>query len=264
VISSQPNAGAAATVWQHVFTLQDLAVSLQLPVTTLIEIMGTAHNVMRPSMLLKMMEMTGDGRARISSTTQFHGSGKEIVPSGLSFAQVQSRLPVDQHYFMNSQAKVVVADSVSLANAVDYGASLGLNSWGWSVNNNPLTDDGYRPGSDTWQTTGDPDSGQIRAEMLTGKQEVSATQVVRLRDQTERNLLKSRKKLDWQLDLVGGTITGIYKRRLTVRMPEVRYDSLDIPGGSPLAQNIRMKSFGDAPITFTLINEVPSYTELPA
>jgi hypothetical protein len=259
VVTTALTVAPAPLVYQHVFTLQDANVSRQLPVVSLVELIGNAHNVLHPSMLLKMLSLKGDGAKRIDTTVQFHGSGKEIAPSGLSYAQVKALLQGGLRYFFNSQAKATVADEITLANAVDYGATRGLNSWELGINNNPMLDDGFRPGSDRWQTTGDPDSGQIRAEMLFGKREVTSSMVTRLRDQTERNALKARKKLNWKLELIGGTITGAHKRKLTAEMPNVRYDAVDIAGGGLMTQQIRMRSFGDAPVTFTLVNTIPSY-----
>jgi hypothetical protein len=210
VVTDQPSAINHPLVFRHVFTLLNHNTTRQLPVASLAEIIGTAHNVLHPSMLLKMLSMSGDGRKRITCSTQFHGSGREIQPSGLSYAQIKALVDAQNlHYFFNSQAKATIADAGTLLNAENLSAVRKFRSWEWAINNNPDTDNGYAPGADKWQTAGDATSGAVRAEMLNGLRQLTASQVVRLRsDSEERAALKARKPLNWLLELTGGLISN--------------------------------------------------------
>jgi len=271
VVTSQPDAINHPTVYQHIFTLLNHNVGRQLPVASLVEILGTAHNVMHPSMLLKMLSMSGDGVKRIDTGVQFHGSGREISPSGLSYAQVKALVDAQSlHYFFNSQAKATIADAGTLLNAENLSALHKFRSWSWSINNNPDVENGYAPGADKFQTDGDTTSGAIRAEMLNGMRELSASMVVRLRsDSEERAALKARKPLNWKSELTGGLISTFagppvtkFYHKLTVEFAKVRYTTLDLQSGGLITQNIAMKPFDAADVVrATLINTVPSYTD---
>lgn len=271
VITSQPAAVNHPTVYQSEFTLLDHNVSRQLPVASLIEILGTAHNVMHPSMLLKMLSMKGDGDKLIDTSMQFHGSGREISPSGLSYAQVKALVDAQVlHPFFNSQAKATIADVGTLLNAENLSALHKFRSWEWAINNNPMAEEGYAPGADKWQTAGDATSGAIRTEMLNGMRQLTASQVVRLRaDSEERAALKARKPLDWKLELTGGLISTHagppvtkYYHKLILEFAKVRYTTLDLQGGGIVTQQINMKPFDAANVVkATLINTVPSYTD---
>ena len=270
VATTQPDAVHHPTVYQHIFTLLNHNTSRQLPVASLAEIVGTAHNVMHPSLVLKMLSMKADGVKIVETSTQFHGSGREISPSGLSWAQVKALVNAQTlHNFFNSQAKATVADAGTLLNAENLSALHKFRSWEWSINNNPMVDEGYAPGADKWQTPGDATSGAIRAEMLNGLRQLAASMVVRLRaDSEERAALKARKPLDWKLEMTGSKISHYagppatdYFHKLTVEFEKVRYSTLDLQGGGLITQKINMKPFDSTNvIKATLINTVPSYT----
>lgn len=270
VVTDQPDAANHPLVYRHVFTLQDHNVSRQNPVWSLAEILGGAHNVLHPSMLMKALSMKGDGKKRIDASVQFHGSGREVAPSGLTWSQVKALVDAQAlHYFFNTQCKATVADVGTLLNAENLSGAFKFRSWEFGVDLDPDAESGYAPGAEKWMTAGDATSGAVRAEMQNGIRKITASQVIRLRDQTERLALKTRKALDWQLNMKGGKISGptggtTKYHELTVELAKVRYSALDLQSGgqSPMTQQIQMKAFDVSTVVkATLINTVESYTD---
>jgi hypothetical protein len=264
VVTTQPAAISDPTVYQHVFTLQDPTVSRQLPVASVVEVVGAALNRLHPSMLLGQLGLSGDGIKRIEAQAQFNGTGATTTPSGLTVADMETIRQTGLHYFFNSQAHATIADAGTLLNAVAYGALKRFNSWSWGLNNNPLLEEGYRPGSDKYLTAGDATSGAVRAELLFGLRAITASQLVRLQSQAdELAALKSRKDLDWKLELIGGTISNAYKHKLAIELTRVRYSTVELGSsqGGLVTQQINMKPFGSntGVMSITLTNTVQSY-----
>ena len=266
VVTTQPDEEAAPNVYQHVFKPMDVSSARQLPATTLVEILGTALNRKHPSMCVKNFSMKGDGLKRVESSFQFKGSGKEITPSGLSVTQAKARLLTGLHYFFNSQATLTLADAVTLANAVAYGANRRHNNWEFGFDNQFIEDEGYFPGADRFQTDGDATTGATRTELLVGKRTATASVNVRFKDQSEElAALKSQKKLDWKLVLTGALIEATYKHKLTFEAHQLQYETVELSAGGSGLVNAQIKpkievnpSNGDW-VTATLINNVPSY-----
>lgn len=269
VTTTQPDATNMPALYRHVFAPQDPVVSRQLPVATIVEILGSAINRSQPSMLLSSLSMKGDGVKRIMASLQFKGSGRETLPSGLSVANAESLLEDDQHFFFNSQAAATIADAGTLANAIPYGAQKRFNSWDWGWNNNPLAEEGYRPGAGNFQNNADPTSGAVRSELLMGVTEGMASMVVRLLTQSDEHAaLKARKKMDWKLVLTGGVIgtymSTTYNHKLTVEYPKVTYTSVDLGQSNGLmTQALQMRPQYDKAtnkkVIVTLDNTVGSY-----
>jgi hypothetical protein len=232
--------------------------------------LGSAHNVMHPSMLMKQLSMKGDGKKRLDASIQFHGSGAETDPSGLSFSQVKALVDAQAlHYFFNTQCKATIADVGTLANAENLSGAFKFRQWEFGIDLDPDVENGYAPGADKWRVAGDPTSGAVRSEMQNGIRKITASHVIRLRDHTERNALKARKALDWQLNAKGGKISGpaggtTKYHELTIELSKARYTSVDVQGGgsSPVTQQIQMKAFDASTVVrATLINTVESYTD---
>lgn len=271
VTTTQPDAVNHPLVYQHVFRLLDHNVARQLPVTSLVEILGTAHNVMHPSMMLKQLSLRGAAEKLVDTSLQFHGSGREISPSGLSYAQVKALVDAQTlHHFFNSQAKATIADAGTLLNAENLSTLRKFRSWEWAINNNPMVDEGIAPGAEKFQTAGDNASGAVRAEMLNGIRSLTASMVVRLRsDSEERAALKARKPLNWKHELTGGLISSHagppatkYYHKLTTEFAKVRYTTLDLQPGNIVTQQINMTPFDAADVVkCTLINTISSYTD---
>ena len=267
VVTTQPDAAGAPQVYQHVFTPMDISNARQLPATTLIEVVGTALNRKFPSMCMENFSMKGDGMKRIETSFQLRGSGKEITPSGLSVAQMKARLLSGLHYFFNSQATITIADAVTLANAIAYGANRRHNNWEFGWNNQFLSDEGYFPGAGRFQTTGNAESGAVRSELLVGRRVPSGSLNVRFQDQSEEHAaLKSRKKLDWKLELTGSVIQAAFKHKLTFQAHQIQYEMVELgkSNGGLITSQIKPKFLVDPAsgqwVTATLMNNIPSYT----
>jgi hypothetical protein len=266
VVTTQPDAVGAPNVYQHVFKPADISTSRQALATTGIEILGTALNRKHPSLCMKNWSIKGDGQKRIESNFSFIGSGKEVRPSGLSVAQAKARLLTGLHYFFNSQAKVTIADAGTLANAVNYGATRRHNTWDFGFENKFAEEEGYFPGGDQFQTTGDTTSGATRTELLIAKRAATASLDVRFKDQGEEHAaLLAQKKLDWKTVLTGGLIEAAFKHKLTLEAHQLQYTMVELTPASSGLINAKITpklevnpSTGDW-LTATLINSTPSY-----
>jgi hypothetical protein len=271
VVTTTPNAVGAPTARQHVFKPQDPNVSRQLPATTWVEQVGAALNRLFPSCVCDNFNIRGEGIQRIMSAFSLRGSGKEVEPSGVVFATDGTnnvRPATGLKYLFNSQVEVTVADAGTLSNAVNYGATKRLESWGLSYQNTPLGDIGYRPGSTDFQTAGDVESGAIRSECLFGDRSIVPEFVARL-DSTsnERAAMRSQKSLDWRALLTGPVIGGAaaLHHSLSIRTRINRYSAVDLGNqGGILTVAVRPTALWDLTtaeiLEIILVNETTSYT----
>jgi hypothetical protein len=267
VTTTQPDSVLAPTVYQHVFTPVDPNTTRQLLATTMIEITGAAINRKFPSMCGSQLTMKGDGVKRVEASATFKGSGRETEPSGLVVADMDTIKQTGLHYLFDSQAKLTISDAVTLANATDYSAGgRRMASWQFGLDNKPMLDEGYIPGSDKRRDDTDPTSGAVRTELLFGKREFTASTVVRVLSQSDEHAaLLTRKLLDWSLRLRGAKIGATtYYHQLTLEALRVRYNMVDYKSLNGLIYcDVQTKLFdavGSNPMTATLINTVPSYT----
>lgn len=266
VTTTQPDAVTAPTVYQHVFKPQDRNVSRQLPAATLIEIIGSVLNRKFPSMAAGTLSIKGDAMNRISASMGLRGSGAVVMPSGMTNAQWETIALANQHYLFNSQAKLTIADAGTLLNTIDYGSVKRLESWEFAGNNNPIADDAFRPGANKFQDANDPTSGALRSEMLFGTRDWTMNFMARLLSQSdELAALRSRKKLDALIELVGARIgVTTFNHKLSIHAPKVSYTTVDLGAKNGLITvQITPRIFFDTATnqdaTVTLINETPSY-----
>jgi hypothetical protein len=270
VVTTQPNAGTAPTVYQHVFNPQDENVSRQLPVTTWIERLGGASPAIDrkfPSMCVEQFGLKGDGVTRIAANLAFVGSGLVTTPSGLSVADMETIRQAALHYFFNTQVDLTIADAGTLSNSIDYGSVKRLESWSADINNNLIKADAYRPGAALFQTSGNPTSGAIRSELLFGIREYKMGFMARLASQSdELAALLARKPLDCKIVMTGAQIGAtIYNHSLTLEAPRLVYDVADLGAKNGIVTiAITAKLLFDITsgkqLTWTLINTTTSYT----
>jgi hypothetical protein len=260
VETDQPDGLAAPQVYRHVFRPLDPSVSRQLPSTSLIELAGSAHDVMFPSAVIEKLALRGDGKARLIADFDWRGSGKRIAPSGIHWTTQVNDLTGAVNYFYNSQMALEVDDG---AGVVAYQCR--YDGFSFELDNQLLADDGYRPGCALFQDADDPASGMVRGECLFGERTLTCEFVVRLAPGgAEFNALQQQKSMNITLTAVGGAIQGGFNHRLSIRLPIARYQVVSLGETNGLL-NLRVSA---APLfdpstgkiaEVELINNVASY-----
>lgn len=170
---TQPDATNNASVYQHLYSTMDLTVTRQPPSRTWVEKVGSAIDRALPGVCCAQLALSGEGSQRLVGSGQWQGSGKVVNPSGLTGTKISGL-----HYFYESQCGVTFDDGTTITNLAT--ASNRLNSWRFEIINQLLTDDGFRPGAAAFQTSGNPDTGEVRTEMLLGDQSFNIVTNVRL------------------------------------------------------------------------------------
>ena len=264
VAVTTPDAVNAPGARKHKFTPLDIAVSKQLPPRTLVEIVGTGLNRTLPSMVTESLELKGSGSGHVSASTSYRGSGKLVKPSGITAADIVRLIGL--HYFTNSMVKLTRSDSGTLLNPQTLGAANRLDNWAFRVKNNLLAEQGYVPGDELFQTTGNPATGMIRSELLVESQDFEFEYNARFAAQSEELAhLESGKEIDVLLALTGPVIGGAVKHKLAVNAPRVFYEMVDLTPKDKVV-HVQVKCFLmfdetlDLPASVELVNEVLSYT----
>ena len=262
VVTTQPDAGANPTVYQHVFSTLDLTASRQLPSRSWVEQVGSAIDRLHPGVCCAQLAMSGEGRGRLLGSGGWQGSGKEVEPSGLTGADITGL-----HYFYQSQCTVKFDNGVTVTNMAT--APNRLNSWRVEILNQLLADDGFRPGAAVFQTTGDATTGEVRSELLVGDQTFNISANVRLLSNDPlRAYLKSQTNLIFTNDIVGGVIaggTGAYNHKIAIKAYKAPFKSIELPARNGLvALQLSINPLYDLAagkdLEITLINDVASYT----
>lgn len=268
VTTTQPDATNVPAVKQHVFKMQDLAVSKQSLARTYIEIVAGVINKKFPSMVVEEFGLKSSGVGRLSQTMNMRGSGKETRPSGLVVADIDTIRLTGLHPFMHTMLKLIVADAGTIANPVDYSQSGNyVDSWDVSIKKNHLLDEGYVPGAGLYDVANDPTSGALRSECLIDTYELALNAVVRLlNDSDQLAAMRAKKQLDFAASWIGAKIgTTAFNHKLTTHAPRLSYDMVELGSSKGLVTaQIKAKIFFDATtnreMDFTLINDVASYT----
>jgi hypothetical protein len=268
VTTTTPDSVNAAAVRKHVFKMQDLSAVKQGPAMTLVEIVGGAINRALPSMVVEDFGFKGSGVGRVSQTMDLRGSGLITTPSGLTAADIETIRLTGLHPFMHTMMKLTIADAGSLSNPTDYSASGNyVESWDFGLKKTLLADQGYTPGAGLYFIAATPTSGAIRSECLIDTYEYTLNFVVRLLSQSnELAALRSKKKLDAQLDLIGPTIGATtFKYKLSGHAPRLSYDMVELGSSKGLVTaNLKCKVFFDPAsgkeVEWSLWNDVTSYT----
>ena len=234
VVSTQPDSVGAPTVWKHVFTIQDLTVSRQLPSFTGVEQLKPAIDRRLVGLVMEALTLKGEGSQRLQGSANFRGSGKLVSPSGVDIDPATGL-----NYFYESQVTFKLDDGVSVNNFAN--APNRLNSWQFGIANQLLADDGYRPGAARFQEDGNPDSGETRSEMLIGDQTFNPSFNARLlSDSTLFDAITTQKEFDGLWDIVGKQIVAVDTTDDTqggdfnVLTNPVTVDKADYPGITPV------------------------------
>lgn len=230
IASAQPAAGTDPNVSQHTVKPIDLGVSHQLPPYGLAEKAGTGLDQEFVGMVGKRFLLSGDGIGVITGEVELEGTGKRTEPSGLIFqpdASYNVPAPSGLVYWKNTMLSLSVADSGTLANAINYCAAKRVNKWSIEINNtlNP----GFRPCAGDYQTANDPDSGAVASEKLIIGQTISPQVVVRVEPgSVELQYLREQRPLDFKLALTGATISNAYKHKVEYSSPITVYSAVQV------------------------------------
>lgn len=269
VVSSQPDAGGNPTVYSHIFTPLDPAVTLQPPAYTFGEKLSGGLDQLYPSCCVKKLRISGDDVGRIKGEVDLIGSGKRIEPSLAILAPTASyNIPPfpSYVYFAGSQLALRVADETTLSNPINYCSGLRVNSWSVEINRTLAEDAGYRQCAGDFQDSADVDSGAIRSELLQTDFDVVIQFQVRVESgSAEYTALQTQKKLDWKADLTGKNISGIYNHKLTLNSLFSAYSAVEVGNQDELAVfNITVKQLFNSTsgnsFAATLVNTTASYT----
>jgi hypothetical protein len=265
VATSQPSAGPDPTVYEHILSMQDPNTSRQLPVYSFAEIVGAGVNCLYRDGVFEGVKLMGEGINRASMSFTLRGSGKRVTPSGITWA-THVNAATGKKYLFNSVCGLAVRDASTLANSFDYGALKRMESWSIELGNTLLAEDGYRPGSADFQTTGDVESGCIRSECLFGAKTVNMNFVIRLDSASDEYAkIQAQDDLDILLTLTGPTISNAYTHKLIGRITLQRYAAVEYGNKNGIVTlNITAKPLFDVAaskiIQFTLTNTTASYT----
>jgi hypothetical protein len=266
VATTQPDALGAPAVKRHAFKVQDLAVSKQAPAMTLIEFVGAVINRLIPSYVVEDWGLKGEGTSRLTETMGLHGSGFLVEPSGLDVDDIIEL--ANLHPFTHSMVQLVVADSVSLDNEEDFSAGGNyLASWALNLKKKLLLDEGYIPGAARYFVDGDETSGAVRTECLIESYMFDMDFQARLlAGSSALAAVRSKKKLDVAIDIIGGQIGATtFNYKLSIHAPRVSYDTVELPSSNGMFRvSIKPKIFfdtaTDTDVEVVLINDVASYT----
>lgn len=203
--TSTPDGAGAPTLRKHIFTLQDLLTSRQLPSFTGLEQLLPTIDRRLVSLVAASLGLRGEGSQRLQGTVNWQGSGKVIPDSGVTIDESTGQ---NLNYFYQSQVTLKLDDGVDLTNFAT--APNRLNAWQWEIQNQLLAEDGFRPGAAQFQTGGDPDSGETRSECLLGDQAFNPSFSARLlSDSAIFDAITTQKIFDGLWDIVGKQIASV-------------------------------------------------------
>lgn len=264
ITTSQPASGTDPLVYRHVFVPQDPNTSRQLPAYSILEQVGSAINCLYPSCVIESLSFRGAGIDRIKAAWGMRGSGKRTSPSGVTWATHVSEVS-GHKYFFNSVCEVKVADAGALTNEVNYSTSKRIESWSLDYQNQFLADDGYRPGTTEFQTTGNVDSGAVRSELLFGVRTIRPTFVARVSSASdEYAALMAQSNLDFKVILTGPTISNSYTHKLTIAAALSKYEAVEFGNQNGIVTvqvtpKLLWDNSTDKIVEITLDNTVSSY-----
>jgi hypothetical protein len=250
---------AVIGVYQHVFSCMNLTLGAQIPVTGVVEQCGPALDTLYPSCAVQSLSIKGEGTDRLGVSGNAMGSGKTIEPSAITIAE-QSGV----HYLGNSQVTLTLDDGSTVTNAAD--APQRLNSWESGVNNTLALEDGFRPGSATFQDDDDPESGEVRSECLLVDQDyVMRFNLRLLTDSTFFAALRAQTPFTALFDILGAPIDETYNHELKINGQRVVFKRIGKPVRNGLVTadietDVQWDTTAGKDLTMTLINTVPSYT----
>ena len=243
VTTSQPDSVGAPNTYDH--QCRFITSSKQLPVTSLVEqaTSGAALKSLYRDLAVSDFEISAESAGRLQLKVNLVGSGYRET-STLAMPSVTAGSFLRMHG--------VTFQVGPTGSEVD--VSSRLKSFSLEVNNNPLEDDGYFPGS-----------GLYRGRLEYGKRrDVELAFRLLVADAVERNHLEAGNYLKAIITAVGAAIEGTYKHTLTITVPRLAYRALPMGFEDGMAvYDIEANVFHDAtsgyPLDITVRNNIASY-----
>lgn len=255
-----------AGVNQHLFKPLDFNGTQQLPVYSILEQLAPNSNGINnllPSMCCESLDLTGEGKGRITGQVAWRGSGEIVKPSGVTWATQVELTQGTQNFFRKAESSILIGEHPNNANVESLGCK--IESWKFGVKNSLMADEGYRDGCPRWKDANDHEKGVYRSELLMQDQSFETSYVLRLRQNSpEHAALEAQTPLEVQIVLAGKTISGIYYHKLTLTHYLVKYKAVEVGSANGMVTvSVTpeiLYSVGDNNIlTAELINNVASY-----
>lgn len=211
VTSSQPAVGTDPTVYDHDFLPLVSATAVQLPAMSIVEevVAQTGMKKKIQDLIVANFKLSGSGTERLQISAALKGSG-QLANSSLSMPAITAASFLRQ--------KDVKLELGAFGGALT-DVSLLLKPWEFSYDNDNAGDtDGYFPGS-----------GLYRGRHEIGKERKCGFMfnLLQTADGQELDRLLATTNLAARLTATGPTITGIYKHRVIIDMPDIHYDDVE-------------------------------------
>jgi hypothetical protein len=214
----------AGVPYTHTFTALNKATTRQHPTRTFGQRKGT-DILIYPGVGLKELRIAKDAVGRLKVMITPHGKGL-VLENPASY--VVPAVVSDRIFGFNNQVTHLLEDSIS---SVSDGYSCAVESWEWVFTNTPV-DEGFRDCSVDFET-GNPHSGQVRSEWLTGEYQWKFNCTVRLDTaHTARTMMRNG-------DLIEVTTT--------IESPELLSDDTTVPSLTLSDSNVKIVKISDAP-----------------
>ena len=213
VTTSQPDAGGNPTVYDHDFTPMVASTSVQLPAITLVEepVANTGIKKKIHDLVVAMFEISGSGVDRLQISADLKGSGNQ-ANSTLSMPALTATKFLrmkDVKFELGNQGGALTDMSSR------------LKRFHFKYNNKTLDEDGYTPGSGLYRgrheigDRGDDDGIELDFDLL---QATDGAELDRLINNTNSAI---------KITAEGETITGIYKHRLIIDLPDLHFRTVE-------------------------------------
>lgn len=216
VTTTTPSAG----YYKHVFSPEDLTVSMQTPVYSFLERSGSGapgYDDIWESAVCESLDLSGDGQGRVMASTAWRGSGKKSSGAGVTWASHVVTGNGNQNYFYNTQAGVAIEGVEMLCD---------LESWKWGYKNTFANDAGYRPGCPEYNVAGDPESGVVRTELLLVDSEITMEFMIRLQaNDPRRTEFDNQTPLQIDITLTGKEVTPGNPHKLVIKNYLTKYNT---------------------------------------
>jgi hypothetical protein len=202
IMGSVASSGSAEP-YSHLVTALNKATTRQHPVRTFGQRKGSDINIF-PSVGIRELRIAKDAVGRLKVTITPHGSGKQLVnPASYTVpAAVTGRV----FGYNNQVTHNIVQEDLT----VDHNYKCGTRTWEWVFTNVPVSgeDDGFTDCSDEYED-GNPNSGQVRTEYLTGVYDWKFNATVRLTtDDPARTIMRQGALIALQTAIESTEIMG--------------------------------------------------------
>lgn len=215
----------SASYYKHAFTPIDFNTSQQAPAYSFVQKLNEANDGLDdlgPSFCLESLELSGDGTGRIAGSAAWRGSGEMLAGTDVVWADHVDTAEGNQNYFYNTQAEITIGTHPS--NGSPANMDCDLERWMLSLKSTFATDAAYRPGCPRYQTSGDPESGVLRSEMLITDQEIAFDFTIRLQaDDPRRVHFRAQTKLEGKIVVTGSEVNTGNNNKLEVTFFLLKY-----------------------------------------